>query len=140
MNEGVLEKAVRDLEGRTLKRMNDLSKLVYLASTRDYNTGRYHHDGLAQTYAAEIAESALKHCHASVFRHFVENDIETLVGDIHSYLAEIRGDPVSVLKAWRLLEPFRILVPANCDPHMRDLFASNFSIALRIVSAKLYGG
>jgi len=37
-----------DLLHRTLSRIScDLGRLIYLASTRDYNTGNYYHEGLA---------------------------------------------------------------------------------------------
>jgi len=38
-----IEPAVTDLRNRTLSRLQgDFSRLVYLASSRDYNTGQYY--------------------------------------------------------------------------------------------------
>ena len=43
-----VQEAYEDLLQRSLSRIPcDLGRLLYLASTRDYNTGNYHHDGLA---------------------------------------------------------------------------------------------
>ena len=48
--------AVTDLTNRTLSRLpGDFSRLVYLASSRDYNTGQYYHDGLAFHFSESVA-------------------------------------------------------------------------------------
>ena len=42
-----VQAAYDDLLNRSLSKIScDLARLIYLASTRDYNTGTYHHDGL----------------------------------------------------------------------------------------------
>src|SRR5436190_1559634 len=55
----LVEDALRDLRNRTLAKLDgDLARLVYLASTRDYNTGRYAHDGLSFRFSESVAETA----------------------------------------------------------------------------------
>lgn len=138
MNEARVEKAVRDLERHTLGGMpGTLAKLVYLSSTRDYNTGQYHHEGLALTYTSEVAELALRRCHASVFRSLAEEGLEALVEEIRAYLPATKEDQSLILKTWRGLEIYRILIPADCDPHVRNLFISNFSSALAVVRSTM---
>jgi hypothetical protein len=137
MSEARIEKAVRDLERHTLAALpGTLARLVYLSSARDYNTGQYRHAGLEQTYTQEAAEAALRRCHASVFRDLAEEGVEALVEEICAYLAATREDQSLVLKTWRGLEIYRILVPTGCDTHVRDLFISNFSAALAVVRSK----
>ena len=129
--------ALRDLERHTLAGIpGKLDKLVYLASTRDYDTGQYHHDGLAQTYTVEAAQTALRQCHESVFRALADGSIESLVREIRAYLSTRKDTAPQVLKAWRGLEPYRMLVPAGCDQIVRDLFLSNFSAALAVVRSQ----
>ncbi len=137
MSGGGVAAAVRDLERHTLDGLpGALAKLVYLASTRDYDTAEYHHAGLEQIYTSEGAQKALRQCHASIFATLAGETLEALVGELESYLAEKGEDSQQVLKAWRGLEPYRMLVPAGCDARMRDLFISNFTTALSIVHSK----
>ena len=54
------ETAIDDLKNRTIAGIaGDIGRLIYLASTRDYNTGRYYHAGLASRFTEEVASNAL---------------------------------------------------------------------------------
>ena len=56
-----VEEAIEDLQNHTLEGISgSIARLVYLASTRDYNSGRYYHDGLAFRFTEEVAQTALK--------------------------------------------------------------------------------
>jgi hypothetical protein len=137
MSSAPVSAAVRGLERHTLASIpTKLGKLVYLASTRDYDTGQYHHDGLAQTYTIDVAQRALQRCHESVFRALAEGSLQTLVEEIRAYLIARQEDAPQVLDAWRGLEPYRMLVPMGCDPRVKDLFLTNFSAALAVVRSK----
>ena len=57
-------RAAEDLRRRTLPSVKDpLERMIYLASMRDYNTGAYHHAGLAQRFGDDVAGEALAECH-----------------------------------------------------------------------------
>lgn len=124
----------RDLEQRTLAALPcALSRLVYLASTRDYNTGQYRHDGLAQAFTAEGSQEALARCHDAVFRSLTLKSLADVVQDFRTYLRSIQEDQGKILQAWDRLEAYRVLVPAMCGSIERELFISNVKIALEIV-------
>jgi hypothetical protein len=56
--------AADDFRRRTLSHApRALDRLIYLASMRDYNTGLYHHEGLAARYSQEAACEAVSDCH-----------------------------------------------------------------------------
>ncbi len=47
-----VQDAYDDLLNRSLSRIScELGRLIYLASTRDYNTGNYYHEGLASRFS-----------------------------------------------------------------------------------------
>jgi hypothetical protein len=56
--------AYDDLLHRTLSGIPcDIARLICLASTRDYNCGVYHHEGLSARYGPESTRVALRAAH-----------------------------------------------------------------------------
>ena len=129
-----VEDALRDLETRTLAKLDgDFARLVYLASTRDYNSGRYEHDGLSFHFTKPVAERALAIAHREVFVSLALRPLEDLVKQLDRYISSGCGRPTEIVTAWNDLEAFRILPPAQDDPLTIQLFMSNVKIALAIV-------
>jgi hypothetical protein len=128
-----VQDAYDDILERTLARIScDLARLVYLASTRDYNTGNYHHDGLAARFSAEVARKALEIAHRQVFYRVSAYSLEELSEQVEIYLKSSRESPLEVLRAWQNLEPYRIAVPMEVNPAVARLFLSNIRLSLAI--------
>src|ERR1700686_940156 len=129
--ESAVEAAVRDLEGRTLAHLQgELTKLVYLSSTRDYNTGEYQHEGLAQRFGAQAAQLALAQCHETAFQDLLYTSLSNLVAQLATYIDSTGADREKVLNSWRQLQAYRVLIPGTCDDLNADLFITNIKIAL----------
>jgi hypothetical protein len=128
-----VQDAYDDILERTLARIScDLARLVYLASTRDYNTGNYHHDGLAARFSADVARKALEIAHRQVFYRVSAYSLEELSEEVEIYLKSSRESPLEVLRTWQNLEPYRIAVPMEVNPAVARLFLSNIRLALAI--------
>jgi len=128
-----VQDAYDDILERTLARIScDLARLVYLASTRDYNSGNYHHDGLAARFSADVARKALEIAHRQVFYRVSAYSLEELSEEVEIYLKSSRESPLEVLRAWQNLEPYRIAVPMEVNPAVARLFLSNIRLALAI--------
>jgi len=128
------EGAIRDLEARTLAGLDgDVSKVVYLSGTRDYNTGRYQHDGLALRFGDAAAQTALARCHEAVFQDLLHCGIQALVAQLAAYIESTGADRDRVLDSWQRLEAYRVLIPGTCDPLSADCFISNIKIALEVL-------
>jgi hypothetical protein len=128
-----VQAAYDDLLHRSLAKLpGDLSRLVYLASTRDYNSGVYHHDGLAARFRPEAASKALEIAHRDIFRRLAALSLEQLVGELELYLNSSHESPADVLRIWQKLEPFRVAIPVDVNPAMARLFLSNVRLALAI--------
>lgn len=134
--ESAVEAAVRDLENRTLANLRgELTKLVYLSSTRDYNTGEYQHEGLAQRFGAEVARRALAQCHEAAFHELLYASLADLVAQLAAYIDSIGAQREKVLRSWRQLQAYRVLIPSSCDPLSADFFVTNVKIALEVLGS-----
>lgn len=128
--------AVEDLKKHSLASLHgEIARLVYLASTRDYNTGEYYHDGLAVTFTQEITSRAIAQCHEEVFQRVLKAPLEELVSDLEEY---IKGgySKDEIIRTWLTLEPYRVIIPLTCDPLSARLFCSNLMIALAILESR----
>jgi hypothetical protein len=138
---GKVEQARRDLHYRTLSKLDgEFAILVYLASTRDYNTGRYVHDGLAAHFSEQISEWALAAAHQEIFKSLALSPLRVLVNELEHYIRSGGDDMDEILHTWRNLEPYRMLVPTRCDQQIVDLFISNIKVALSVVESDQPGG
>ena len=135
--DSMVEAAVRDLENRTLANLRGrLTKLVYLSSTRDYNTGEYQHEGLAQRFGAEAAQQALAQCHQAAFEDLLSDSLVALVEELVTYIESTGAQKEKVLSSWRNLQAYRVLIPSTCDPLKADFFVTNIRIGLEVLGVR----
>lgn len=126
--------AFDDLLRRTLSKIScDLGRLIYLASTRDYNTGAYHHEGLSARHPGDDAREALQAAHRDVFCQLAASPLEELVGQLEMYVQGSHERPDELVRTWQELEPYRIAIPMHADPTMVQLFLSNIRLALEVL-------
>jgi hypothetical protein len=129
-----MRSAYDDLLRRTLSSIPcDLARLVYLASTRDYNSGMYHHDGLSARYGPAQARDALEDAHWDIFYRLVALSLEKLVNELELYVLASREVPTGFIHAWQELEPYRVAVPMEVDSTTVQLFLSNIRLALEVL-------
>lgn len=130
--------AIDDLRGRTLSRMpSPLERLIYIASTRDYNSSRYHHAGLEARFGVEAATHALLSTHNEAFAEVASLSLGQLTEELWTYIEKSRECPELFLASWQKLEPFRVAIPLHADPVLADLFISNIKLALAVTKHRL---
>jgi hypothetical protein len=130
--------AADDLRRRTLAHLPlPLERMIYLASTRDYNSGLYHHEGLASRYSEVAACEGLADCHRESFRELLSAPLEDLVGQLEAYAESTGALPSNFVTAWKDLEPYRVAVPVGTDPLAADFLFSNLKVALTIFEDRL---
>lgn len=126
--------AYNDLLRRSLSKIpGDLGRLVYLASTRDYNTGTYHHDGLAARFQPGAASKALETAHRDIFHKLASYSLKELVEQVQIYLNSSGQGREEILRVWQKLEPYRVAVPVGLNPAVSQLFTSNVRLVLAIL-------
>ena len=114
----------------------ELARLVYLASTRDYNSGRYHHEGLSARFGFEQAQKALEEAHRAAFADLSSLSLERLVGELETYLQASHEAAGDFIATWQELEPYRIAIPKETDAAQVQLFLSNVRIGLEILRCR----
>jgi hypothetical protein len=130
----ILQSAYDDLLRRSLSKISgDLARVVYLASTRDYNTGTYHHEGLAARFRSDVAAKALEAAHREIFYRMAACSLEELVREVELYLNSSRQAREEVLHIWQKLEPYRLALPMDVNVAVARLFVSNIRLALAIL-------
>jgi hypothetical protein len=133
-----VQEAAQDLRWRTLAKIErPLDRLIYLASTRDYNTGLYYHDGLAARFTQEIACQALADCHREVFRQLVGASLKDLVAQVEGYMGTTHTSAAEFIAVWKGLEPYRVVVPVDTDLLSTEFLFSNIKVALAILEHRL---
>lgn len=133
MSARVLE-ACDDLNNRTLLSLPGcFGRLIYLASMRDYNTGRYYHEGLVNRFSEAVATEALTRCHREAFHRLVRSPIAELVSELKRYMESTPAEAEQLLGTWERLQPYRVAVPAQSSPVLAEFFTSNVKIALSIL-------
>jgi hypothetical protein len=131
-------RAYEDFSSRSLARIpSALERLIYVASTRDYNSGWYHHEGLAARFDPVAAAKALEYAHAGVFREVSLMPLEQLSDELEKYMQSAKEEPLAFLTAWQKLEPYRVAIPMHVDPTIAELFVSNIKIALAVLRCRL---
>jgi hypothetical protein len=129
--------AAEDLRSRTLAHLaRPLDRLIYLASTRDYNTGVYYHDGLAAVYSQDVACQALAECHREAFKQLLGTSLRDLVNQMESYMESVQLSTDTFIAAWKKLEPYRVTVPVESDPLATEFFFANLRTALAILETR----
>ena len=129
-----VEFALRDLHTRTLAKLKgDFARLIYLASTRNYNSGHYEHDGLSFRFAQPAAEMALDIAHREIFLSLALSPLPLLVQELEQYVFSGCEQPDELLSTWKDLQAYRVLPPAHDDPLTVSLFLSNVKVALALV-------
>ncbi len=130
--------AFDDFSSRTLSRIpSALERLIYIASSRDYNSGLYHHEGLSARFGAAPSAKALEHAHNAAFHEVSLLPLEQVTAELEKYMRSSREEHLAFLNAWQKLEPYRVAIPMNVDPTVAELFVSNIKIALAILRHRL---
>ena len=132
-----VEAARRDLTDRTLAKVHgDFARLIYLASMRDYNTGEYHHEGLACMFSESVARRAIASCHRDVFRRLVMCPVKEVVEQLELYARSNCATSSELVRIWEKLHLYRVTVPLDCSPLTARLFVCNVRAALAILASR----
>jgi len=112
---------------------NDLTRMIYLASLRDCNSGVYLHPQLSLGDRIHEADRALRACHEDIFRRLLTTPLQAYVMQLEEYIRYTRAERAAILKTWKSLQAYRATVPMGVLETSAELFCLNVEIALAVL-------
>ena len=126
--------APSDLWRNTLSQIPSVfGRLVYLASLRNPDSGRYEHHGLALVFGEDESNRALKKSHSRVFREWLTFNLEQQKADLDLYLSGLNEDKRTVLTTWLELAPYRNLIPFTLRGVEKRLYTADLKALLELM-------
>ena len=115
-------------------------RLVYLASLRNPDTGRYEHYGATGSIPGSLDTSrTLRRVHEQVFNEWIGYTLERKKAEIELYIASLdQVSPYELIDAWLRLTPYKNLVPASIQGPEREKHTSDFEAILGLLK-NVYG-
>jgi hypothetical protein len=110
-----------------------LARLIYLASLRNLNTGRYEHYGLAQRIGDEESDRLIRQSHLDVFADWLGYSLAGQRSELEEYFAGLEGDRKEVVRNWLAIEPYMAWVPADSRENERQLFLSDLKTVVELI-------
>lgn len=118
---------------------NDLSRLIFLATLRDNNSGHYYHPELARRFSGEVADQAMLVCHRRIYEQVVALAIEDLTDQLDVYIATVPVPRGRLIESWTKLKAYRATIPMDTDPISAEIFFMKVGVAVAILEARLPG-
>lgn len=126
-----LEPALSAIENLILAHLlGDLTRIVYLSTLRDNNTGAYFHPQLSEMHGIERADRALAMYHKNLFMQLVKAPVRDYVEELRIYM---RVSNVNIVTPWRSLEPYRSTIPSGVPKFLAEVYSHNIEQALLIL-------
>jgi hypothetical protein len=115
---------------------SSFGRLVYLASLRDQNTGRYEHHGLSQMFGDEEADQTLRQSHEQTFADWLRFSLKQQKEDLDLYLSAFQVEKRTILATWIRLAPYRNLTPTTVQGPDRRLYLSDIEAILELLNSE----
>jgi len=118
---------------------NDLSRLIFLATLRDNNSGHYYHPEVARRFSEEAADRAMLVCHRRIYEQVVALAIEDLTDQLDLYIATAPVPRGRLIESWTKLKAYRATIPMDTDLISAEIFFMKVDVAVAILEARLPG-
>ena len=108
-------------------------KLIFVTSLRDPYSGRYFHEGWANTFSKEAIHGSLVVTHQTLFEFVMDLSLPDLCGALRQHFALFKEEEARVARFWLEASPFCQMVPEGTSPLIRRFFVSKIRTALEVL-------
>jgi hypothetical protein len=123
-----------ELWRRTLAQIPSLlGRLIYLASLRDLNTGKYQHFGFAQQVGDKAAERTIRRSHGNTFEDWLCLSLPEQRAQLDLHLDSADGERDQILAHWQTEPPYLSWVPSQALPAQKDLFRGDLEVVADLI-------
>ena len=112
---------------------NDLTRMIYLASLRDCNSGVYLHPELSQRLGIRQASTLLLELHQTVFDRLLEMRVPEYVPQLEEYIRYSKTDRRTMLRNWNVLQAYRATIPLHTRRLWAEIYFMNIETAIAIL-------
>jgi hypothetical protein len=116
---------------------NELSRLIFLATLRDNNSGHYFHPDLARRFSDRVADWAMLACHQRIYKQVIALSIEDLTDQLDLYVTTVPAPRERMIESWAKLQAYRATIPMDTDPISAEIFFMKVEVAVAILEARL---
>jgi len=127
------------LRALTVSLPTDLSRLIFLATLRDNNSGHYYHPEVARRFSDSLADQAMLACHQRIYRRVVALPLEDLTEELDRYIATVPVPRERLIESWKKLKAYRATIPIDADPVSSEIFYMKVEVAVAILESRLPG-
>jgi hypothetical protein len=127
------------LRALTVSLPTDLSRLIFLATLRDNNSGHYYHPEVARRFSDSVADQAMLACHQWIYRRVVALPLEDLTDELDRYIATVRVSRERLIESWKRLKAYRATIPIDADDVSSEIFFMKVEVAVAILESRLPG-
>lgn len=121
----------------TVSLPNDLSRLIFLATLRDNNSGHYFHPDLARRFSEPASARAMLVCHERIYKEVVALPIEDLTEQLDLYVTTVPAPRERMIESWTKLKAYRATIPIDTDTISAEIFFMKVEVAVAILEARL---
>jgi hypothetical protein len=112
---------------------NDLTRLIYLTSIRDYNSGTYRHPALSRQFDETAAHRVFEVRHQEIFARLLANPISNYVEQLKGYIRYSRTERGLFIKSWQSLQAYKAAIPLQVPTRASETYFLNVRTALTIL-------
>lgn len=115
-----------DLWRKNLSRIpTHFGRLVFLASLREDDTGRYSHTPMIEVLGRDLADRTLRHSHHQIFAEWLNFSLSEQKSDLDDYLTASQLSPDAL--------PYRELAPSTAHQVERQLYLTDLETLLELI-------